>query len=339
MAPPIFRIFNPAAPKEDPAEKRRAQLRQAQQSYRKRKSRYAKGLEDDLAASKTHTVHLMLKNEELSNTVQALLQILAQNGIDIPDDSCINIPVYQDTNRLQQKSFILPPDNIHTGDHEVRYDARSNRAPPQLGRGDYTTSVQQLASPESLNDYEVLERQRAPQHQTSNGGEVDEWPQFSQDLQTPPSAGIRVCDVDQITVGMEFVLKIEEPCLGHVHGDPKQPQEPSGHALTATSQLHYLCPTPRHIQSPPSFQDTPAEILERLLALTPEVASDGEMTPIQAWNSLRKRPVFAGLQLKSLMILAERLRDAVSCHGFGAVVKHEVFETMVFESVMLKGAV
>lgn len=149
----------------------------------------------------------MLKNEKLSNTVQALLQILAQNGIDIPDDSCINIPVYQDTNRLQQKNFILPTDNIHSGGHEVRYDAKSKRAPPRPDRGDYTTSVQQLASPESLNDYDVLERQRAPQHQTSNEGEVDGWPQFSQDLRTPPSAGIRVCDVDQITIGMEFVLK------------------------------------------------------------------------------------------------------------------------------------
>jgi len=70
----------------------------------------------------------------------------------------------------------------------------------------------------------------------------------------------------------------------------------------------------------------PAVILERLLALAPQVVvgeardeSSGEVstgiTPIQAWEQIRKRPVVGSLDLRSIMGLAEKLRDAAKCHG------------------------
>lgn len=63
------------------------------------------------------------------------------------------------------------------------------------------------------------------------------------------------------------------------------------------------------------YQETPAAVLDRLLAIAPTVAGEGEMTPVQAWNDLRIRPLFGGLDVKSLLHLADTLRDAVKCHG------------------------
>ena len=62
-------------------------------------------------------------------------------------------------------------------------------------------------------------------------------------------------------------------------------------------------------------QNVPASILDRLLALAPTVSGQQDVTPIQAWDELRRKPVLGGLDLRSVMALAERLRDAAKCHG------------------------
>ncbi|KAL2024240.1 hypothetical protein VTK56DRAFT_9396 [Thermocarpiscus australiensis] len=177
-----------------------------------------------------------------------------------------------------------------------------------------------------------------------------EWPQAPKLLPSPPpppfsiipsndntSMSSRVCEVDQTTLGMTFVLKIEEPCLSHVHGDSTNPDNPSGHALTATS--HLLClssqPPPKRSSLLP-VQDAPAGILDRLLALAPQVTCEAEVTPIQAWDEIRRKPVFGSLDLRCVMSLAERLRDAAKCHGFGAVVDYAVFQKLVGELIAQK---
>ena len=63
------------------------------------------------------------------------------------------------------------------------------------------------------------------------------------------------------------------------------------------------------------YEDAHAVFLTRLLAAAPDIARPGEITPIQAWNDLKSRPLFGGLDVKSLMHLADTLRDAVKCHG------------------------
>ncbi|KAK0390832.1 hypothetical protein NLU13_0335 [Sarocladium strictum] len=127
------------------------------------------------------------------------------------------------------------------------------------------------------------------------------------------------------------INRIEEPCLQHVHGDPSRPEDPSNHALTITSQL--LCisskPPPKRASLLP-VQDVPGEILNRLLALAPAVTSgDAELTPIQAWDLLRRKPMIGSLDLRTVMNLAETLRDSVKCHGFGAVMELGLFDLLV----------
>ncbi|KAH7359456.1 hypothetical protein B0T11DRAFT_286352 [Plectosphaerella cucumerina] len=168
--------------------------------------------------------------------------------------------------------------------------------------------------------------------------EHPEWPRASSlplssfDFQSPPETATspRVCEMDHSILGMEFVLKIEEPCLDHVHGDPTKPDEPSGHALTATAQILSISssPPPKRCSLLP-VQDLPASILDRMLALAPEVATDDGITPVQAWDILRRKSSLENFTRNSLMVLAEKLRNSAKCHGFGAVLDFGVFNQVV----------
>lgn len=153
--------------------------------------------------------------------------------------------------------------------------------------------------------------------------------------------------------------RLEEPCLEHVHGDPSKPDEPNGHGLTTTSQLLYVCqPSPSRrlpFTLRTSYNSAPATMLARLLNLSPDLSSDGEITPIQAWHNILCRPHFGGMESQSLRVLAEKLRGAVKCHGqvnphqiltgyrkfgltmdsFGAVVQQAIFEEMVYETLVV----
>jgi hypothetical protein len=109
---------------------------------------------------------------------------------------------------------------------------------------------------------------------------------------------------------------LESPCLGHLHGDPSNPEELNCHAFTASAQL--LTPDLPPDTPPicaPGMKD-PAAILNRLLALSPEICSDTDITPIQMWNRIRQQPHSGSLALQKLRTLAEKLRDAAKCHGY-----------------------
>jgi hypothetical protein len=55
--------------------------------------------------------------------------------------------------------------------------------------------------------------------------------------------------------------------------------------------------------------------LERLLALSTNLAIDGEVTPAQAWNRIQRHPQFDRLEADGLLALTKKLGDAVKCHG------------------------
>ena len=56
--------------------------------------------------------------------------------------------------------------------------------------------------------------------------------------------------------------------------------------------------------------------MERLLQLSTSIPiSEGELTPVQAWDVLRQHPGFAGLDLARLRVLMEGLIKEVKCYG------------------------
>ena len=117
---------------------------------------------------------------------------------------------------------------------------------------------------------------------------------------------------------INLFLSIETPCLGHIHSNPKKPNEPHCHALTTTAQLSYASPALLADSTKPNIsllQDMPGAMLDRLLNLSSALCSDEEVTPVQAWNYLRSQPHFDFLETQSLQTLANKLREAVKCHG------------------------
>ncbi|KAL7937749.1 hypothetical protein V8C35DRAFT_293459 [Trichoderma chlorosporum] len=319
MADRIFRIFNPREPKGDPVEKRRAQLRRAQQSYRDRKDKYTKALEAELGRSRESEAGLTSEVERLRGTVRILTDLLSQNGIPFPSELI---------------------------DEEIYHDDASPKAASQLGtrgQAQLTGGRQPTTSPASTwttmspgNFSDGENRELRPQ-----GSRHFAWDNASQGPSptavttlAEPSDSTRLCELDVTMVGMEFVLTLERPCLNHIHGNPKKPQEPHGHALTATVQLQAslsLPPVDPKNPVPPSYHNAPAAVLDRLLNLAPSVSADGDVTPIQAWHYIRRQPQFGGFEMERLNRLAERLREAAKCHGFGAAVQTGVFESAVRE--------
>lgn len=66
----------------------------------------------------------------------------------------------------------------------------------------------------------------------------------------------------------------------------------------------------------PSYEQAPTAVLDRLLNLSPEVCSEGELTPTQAWNYIKSQPHFSVIDVQSLRTLTEELCKKIACHGW-----------------------
>ncbi|KAF3763382.1 basic-leucine zipper transcription factor nucleus DNA binding regulation of transcription, DNA-dependent [Cryphonectria parasitica EP155] len=284
MPNPIFRMFNPGAPKEDRVQKRRKQLRQAQQTYRERKERYVKDLEKAVAESRARETELLRQNERLNAAVQTLVGLLQQHGGTVPSD----LPVA--VSSPQSADLIGFP-----------HHANANKPLP--------------ASPSIFSDSTTVDSGLSPPLQQKV---------------------VCVADVDHVGLGVEFVLSLEKPCLDHLHGNPDKPDDPSGHALTLSSQVCAVS-SPTCVTSPVpaeclDYHALPATMLDNLLRLSKALcSSDREVTPVQAWDFLRSQQQFGMFELQSLQTLAQLLRDTIKCHGFGAVIDQETFMRLAFE--------
>ncbi|TLD19085.1 hypothetical protein PspLS_09971 [Pyricularia sp. CBS 133598] len=356
MASHIFRIFKPEESKQDRAQRRRDQLRDAQKTYRDRKTRYVRSLENELSRVRTNEAHLMRQVEQLRTTLQSCATVMRQNGLDVPPGgSDIGSP----------GGLISPYGNVYgtesSGPSSV-FGTESDRYSPFSPQSGVVSSPPQ--DPRSIQQrldqrqYQQHRNQHSNHSSPNSSGTSDVclggWDPAGVPL---PAPGVRVCDVDLVGAGMDFVLTIERPCLDHLHGDPTKPDEPDGHALTVSSYLitastgsnnngngqgnAFNFNAPSSSSSPPAppqsqpacgmvCQDVPTAVMDNLLSLSGElVDSDHEVTPVQAWHYIRSRPQFGGLEVGVLGRFAGKLRDAVKCHGFGAVIERTKFESLV----------
>ncbi|KAI0423003.1 hypothetical protein F5X98DRAFT_1413 [Xylaria grammica] len=298
MASNVFRIFSPEKSKEDRAKRRKAQLRKAQLTYRERKERYTKALEEHVAEARGNEADLCQEIHELRRTVQQLAGFIRDHGMKIPDE--IPLPVGLD---------------------HVPEDSPASAWPPQQGyQQDYQPSVQ-LVNETTIRIHSTL------REDSVNAPAIP-----------GPTRPLRLGDLDPLAVGMEFVLALERPCVDHLYPHPDQAHEVGGHALTVSGQLAPAYPKSVFESYKPHetfCREVPEQSLHSLLALSSELCPESEITPIQAWNHIRSQPLFGGLEAPNLWRLAEKLRDAATCHGFGAVVKREFFEKLVFETLLV----
>ncbi|KAK0639639.1 hypothetical protein B0T16DRAFT_246751 [Cercophora newfieldiana] len=130
-------------------------------------------------------------------------------------------------------------------------------------------------------------------------------------------------DAALAATGMEFVLALEAPCLGHIHNDPDNPDQPNGHALTTSSYVLAFSPLP---PSPDpdsnaallteSLDSAPRTILDRLVTLSTNFALEDEVTPVQAWSRIQGQLKLGAIGVEGIKALIGRLVAAVKCHGW-----------------------
>lgn len=263
-------------------------------TYRERKDRYTKAIEAELAQGRAREAHLTLKNERLQDTVKELRAALAFAH-----------------NQANGYGF----DSGHGVNNGLSPWSNQLEPPPPPAKNDQLGSFNSnghspamLPSPASGSDAI-----------TSASG-------------LSPGSAARLGDLDPTDVGMEFVLTLEQPCLGHLHGDADSPHESNNHALTVSSKLCSYAST-----TTPSVKSAPHSILEAMLKLSPELGlPDAGLTPVQAWHRVCAQPQFSRLELGTLQHLATTLRDLVQCHGFGAVISQDLFADQV--GALLVGA-
>ncbi|KAK4032136.1 hypothetical protein C8A01DRAFT_20756, partial [Parachaetomium inaequale] len=307
-------------PKEDQAGKRRAQVRRAQQTYRLRRDHYTKSLEHEVARLRAIETNLLHEIQRLRSTIQTLESLPRDQGIHI------DLPTLTSPASEGRGSEPGAPRSTNL-DSAAKSQLVVSQVPP-------------VEEPLSLWP-EVWQNTCLVSQQGDLTGSPDCNVRLTSDHQVlaiPTAAGYQrhqLGDVDTVTLGMEFVLALEKPCLVHIHGDPSNTSQPAGHALTVSS--HLLAITPPSYPSPPSPDvlhqacgTTPASILDRLLTLSANLAvNEGEVTPVKAWN--RILPHFDMLGVDNLRAMTTKLAGAVTCHGFGAVLKEAVFDKLLRE--------
>ncbi|KAI1750406.1 hypothetical protein F4782DRAFT_509619 [Xylaria castorea] len=305
MASNIFRMFSPESSKEDRVKKRKAQLRRAQLTYKERKERYTKNLEDRVAEARANEADMYQEIHSLRRTVQQLTEFIQYQGMHVPDEIRLAI-------ELSQISEGSPASQVSEG------SPASDWAPQQ----EYQLSVRHAGNIMAPTNrlHSSLHKEGRKAEMTSNPGNL-----------------LRLGDLDPLAVGMQFVLVLESPCVNHLYPGPDKTHEPGGHALTVSGQLAPAYPKSvfeSHAAHETFCREIPEMSLHSLLTLSSELCPESEITPIMAWNHIRSQPLFGGIEARHLWSLAEKLRDAAKCHGFGAVVKQDFFEKMVSETLL-----
>ncbi|KAI0401738.1 hypothetical protein F4802DRAFT_600741 [Xylaria palmicola] len=297
----VFRFFALENTQEDRAEKRRAQLRRAQVTYKERKERYAKALENRVAEARESEVNLCQQIHDLQETVRKLAGFIHDQGLQVPDELRVAI---------ESSQF-----------HE---DHPESDWAPQHGH-------QPLVQVQTISDETIPAN---PQQSTLRDERIDGEP-------TSDPSDLYLGDLDPLAVGMEFVLTLERPCFDHLCHTPDKTYEPRGHALTLSGQLAKAIPgrilDPRTACE--TFRrEVPEKSLHSLLALSLDLCPEAEITPIQAWHHIRSQPLFGALEARKLWDLAERLLREARCHGFGAVIHQDIFEKTMSETLLASRA-
>jgi hypothetical protein len=152
---------------------------------------------------------------------------------------------------------------------------------------------------------------------------------------TQPSTSLGSLDPELL--GLDFVLTLESPCLPHIDTPSSPSPSPTNHALTVSACLFHAHPSaPGARQSSPIPWEIPQASIAQLLALSQSIPlAEGEVTPVQAWDYVRRQEGFGGLGVDRWESLKERLVRFVKCYGFGGVIEREVFENAVFDAFVV----
>ncbi|KAJ9608226.1 hypothetical protein H2200_007214 [Cladophialophora chaetospira] len=333
---PLFRSV------EDKVANRRDQLRKAQKTFRDRRDQYLRTLEK--TTKRLHSNEAKLQNEvehlkcELAATKSRLIQREA------------------DLFRLQGSAH----GGINTSNS---WDSTSYSSPANVAgwSPSYDSELESVNSTSSTLVWVETARDqpvRMHVHHKDDLQIVLKEPIDSNDTRiervhfTTRKIAAYVFELDVAVVAMEFVLKLESPCLPHLRqADDSNSSStstsakgsPQGHVHTASAAL--LCcsshPSPVSAASSPSDPAGSAAwpvhkaTLDRLLDISEDLPLDQavELTPVQTWHCIAQSPSFYTLQMKTLDRMSDTLLGYIKCYGFGAVVKRDFLMKLISDMI------
>ncbi|CRG91702.1 hypothetical protein PISL3812_08753 [Talaromyces islandicus] len=326
-------------PKPDakPALTRRQELnRQAQRTHRERKEQYIRTLEAEYSRLReTHVVELNNARQQNQQQQEEIHLLRTENDFLKQLLMAHNIPFEAELNRAKATLAARKPSTSATegytagsttGSHSTSQPSQpvfvttppsslsSPLSPPSAGeqksRGDQYTTFPN-------NRYHTSPTTHGPLDFSSKVGNVDA---------VSPYPGIFEIDPQ---LGIDFILTLEAPCRDHTeylcresHKDVENESFFSGHALMAS------CPPPSHIETVPEGNpyphqtyDLPTPDLEKLLNLSKQLITDGQVTPIMILQSLKNHNQYHTLTKEDIKTIIDTLNAKVRCYGFGAVVE------------------
>jgi hypothetical protein len=117
------------------------------------------------------------------------------------------------------------------------------------------------------------------------------------------------------------LISLESPCLDHITS--ADPEVSNGHALMVSATILHHNHSPisdGHHHHTHNHWQMPASGIERLLKLAESMPKkDHELTPVQAWDLLRKHPEFGMLEVERLGVLKSTLVQGIKCYGYVAI--------------------
>ncbi|CAE7199333.1 hypothetical protein P3342_010221 [Pyrenophora teres f. teres] len=291
-----FRHFKDDKDAQSPGQRRREQVRRAQKTHRDRKEAYSASLESEVT-------ELRALKARLSQDVAILTGILADNRIPIPRGV-----LSQESERGVEKVKMV---TLVVAQEENKKKSRRRQICVQGMPGDMSFNPSQLITPPGSGP-------SSPQHTNYMG------------------------NIDPEVVGMDFVLTLESPCLQHIDVAPSEDPNitscaSTGHSLTLSACVFHNHPSqPGQRQNSSTPWEIPQASISTLLALSASIPlAESEVTPVQAWDYVRRQDQFAGLEVARWETLKEKLLGFVRCYGFGGVIPRDVFENAVFEAFVV----
>ncbi|KAI6862908.1 hypothetical protein KC323_g5270 [Hortaea werneckii] len=295
-------------PDSKPALTRRQELnRQAQRTHRERKEMYIKALEQEVLRLKELFGNTTRERDTIAEENRRLKELLAAHGIRY-DFSSTPIKFERGSSGHESSGYGPSSSGSLSGSYAGGSESTNFSPPPPL-----------------------------PGQQLSPNGALSQ-PRTQTMAQLPSN------QFDYDSVGIDFVLTLERPCMDHMqyllvrshnvegqpmhhpmeNADDAEHEHMSGHALMATAPPH------SHVMQKPAEKyphqmplDLGPDGLSKLLDLSNRLPFDRytEITPVMAWTTILRHERVRELTEADIQTVKEDLSTKVRCYGFGAVLE------------------
>lgn len=150
----------------------------------------------------------------------------------------------------------------------------------------------------------------------------------------PPNSQVALCKTYLMLsaqTGLEFVMRLEEPCLNYVRRDLAASQDSlDSNNCLPTPPSPFITPLELAPEADQLILPSDRASAERLLALSSRLdLGDGLVTPIQAWDCIKAHPRAHLLTRDKMNDIIIRSYSFTACYRHGAALNKTEFEELL----------